>query len=104
MGKRAKSANPYCNCESFSIMAINSLFQIVSMHARTIPRPATKKSRKAFWLKKPHMWTWMSSAISLIALLLFAITASQLITGDNKDATPVADKREERKPPKEEKR
>src|SRR3546814_12471163 len=66
MGKRAKSANPYCNCESFSIMAINSLFQIVSMHAPTLPRPATKKSRKAFWLKQLHMWHWMSSAISLI--------------------------------------
>src|SRR3546814_10484199 len=59
-------------------MAINSLFQIVSMHAPTLPRPATKKSRKAFWLKQLHMLHWMSSAISLIGLLLFAITGFTL--------------------------
>lgn len=41
------------------------------------PRPA-KKSRKAFWLKQLHMWHWMSSAISLIGLLLFAITGFTL--------------------------
>src|SRR3546814_10812573 len=93
MGKRAKSANPYCNCESFSIMAINSLFQIVSMHAPTLPRPATKKSRKAFWLKQLHMWHWMSSAISLIGLLLFAITGFTLNHAADIEASPVVAER-----------
>lgn len=41
-------------------------------------KPSTKKSRKAFWLKQLHTWHWMSSAISLIGLLLFAITGFTL--------------------------
>src|SRR3546814_5708956 len=95
MGKRAKRANPYCNCESFSIMAINSLIQIVSMHAPTLPRPATKKSRKAFWLKHLHMWHWMSSAISLIGLLLLAITGLTLNHAADIEASQVGARSEE---------
>lgn len=47
------------------------------MHApaRTQPR---KKSAKAFWLKQLHTWHWVSSAISLIGLLLFAFTGITL--------------------------
>lgn len=37
-----------------------------------------KRARKAFWLKQLHMWHWMSSAISLIGLMLFAITGFTL--------------------------
>src|SRR3546814_5793 len=99
MGKRAKSANPYCNCESFSIMAINSLFQIGTMHAPTRPRPATKKGRKAFWLKQLHMWHWMSSAISLIGLLLFAITGFTLNHAADIEASPVVAERAAQMPP-----
>lgn len=39
---------------------------------------APKRSRKSFWLKQLHSWHWMSSAISLIGLLLFAITGFTL--------------------------
>ncbi|WP_411342191.1 PepSY-associated TM helix domain-containing protein [Sphingopyxis sp. J-6] len=59
------------------------------MHAPTTPRPATKKSRKAFWLKQLHMWHWMSSAISLIGLLLFAITGFTLNHAADIEASPV---------------
>ena len=48
------------------------------MHAPTPTHTPTKKSRRAFWLKQLHMWHWMSSAISLIGLLLFAITGFTL--------------------------
>ncbi len=48
------------------------------MYAPTPTRTPTKKSRRAFWLKQLHMWHWMSSAISLIGLLLFAITGFTL--------------------------
>ncbi|HWL46853.1 MAG TPA: PepSY-associated TM helix domain-containing protein [Sphingomonadaceae bacterium] len=37
-----------------------------------------RKSRRAFWMKQLHQWHWMSSAISLIGLLLFAITGITL--------------------------
>ncbi|WP_422062410.1 PepSY-associated TM helix domain-containing protein [Sphingopyxis sp.] len=59
------------------------------MHAPRTQRPATKKSRKAFWLKQLHMWHWMSSAISLIGLLLFAITGFTLNHAADIEATPV---------------
>jgi uncharacterized protein len=39
---------------------------------------APRRSRKSFWLKQLHTWHWMSSAISLIGLLLFAITGFTL--------------------------
>jgi uncharacterized protein len=48
------------------------------MHG-TAAQPATRKrSRKSFWLKQLHTWHWMSSAISLIGLMLFAITGFTL--------------------------
>ncbi len=52
--------------------------------------PATRKrSRKAFWLKQLHTWHWMSSAISLIGLLLFAITGFTLNHAAEIEANPV---------------
>jgi hypothetical protein len=44
------------------------------------PPPAKKKKRsaKSFWLKQLHTWHWMSSAVSMIGLLLFAITGFTL--------------------------
>ncbi len=62
---------------------------LLQMHAPRTQRPATKKSRKAFWLKQLHMWHWMSSAISLIGLLLFAITGFTLNHAADIEATPV---------------
>ena len=59
------------------------------MHAPTSSRPATKKSRKAFWLKQLHMWHWMSSAVSLIGLLLFAITGFTLNHAADIEGSPV---------------
>jgi uncharacterized protein len=59
------------------------------MHAPNPPRPAIKKSRKAFWLKQLHMWHWMSSAVCLIGLLLFAITGFTLNHAADIEASPV---------------
>lgn len=47
----------------------------------TIPRPARRPKRgsaRAFWWKQLHLWHWVSSAISLIGLLLFAATGITL--------------------------
>ncbi|MEG3180909.1 PepSY-associated TM helix domain-containing protein [Sphingomonas sp. LT1P40] len=46
------------------------------MHGTT-PAPR-KRSRKSFWLKQLHTWHWISSAVSLVGLLLFAITGFTL--------------------------
>ncbi|WP_432770684.1 MAG: hypothetical protein HEQ22_08140 [Sphingopyxis sp.] len=59
------------------------------MHAPSPSRPATTKSRKSFWLKQLHMWHWMSSAVSLIGLLLFAITGFTLNHAADIEASPV---------------
>lgn len=37
-----------------------------------------KKSRKSYWLKQMHTWHWISSAICLICMILFAITGITL--------------------------
>lgn len=59
------------------------------MHApvRTTPRKK-KKGTKAFWLKQLHTWHWVSSAISLIGLLLFAFTGITLNHAADLEASP----------------
>ena len=37
-----------------------------------------RPGRKAFWLKQLHTWHWVSSAISLVGLLLFTVTGFTL--------------------------
>ena len=69
------------------------------MHARNAPRPAMKKSRKAFWLKQLHMWHWMSSAVCLIGLLLFAITGFTLNHAADIEASPVVTEKSAVLPP-----
>ena len=58
------------------------------MHAPQTQRPAAKKSRKTFRLKQLHMWHWMSSAISLIGLVLFAVTGFTLNHAADIEGTP----------------
>ena len=41
------------------------------------PRPAMNAAR-SFWLKQLHAWHWISAALSLVGLLLFAITGVTL--------------------------
>lgn len=58
--------------------------------AAAVPSPSAprKKSRKAFWLRQLHTWHWMSSALSLIGLLLFAITGFTLNHAADIEGTP----------------
>jgi hypothetical protein len=59
------------------------------MHAPAPPARPVKKRRKAFWLKQLHTWHWISSAISLIGLLLFAITGFTLNHAADIEGSPV---------------
>lgn len=43
------------------------------------------RSRRAFWTKQLHQWHWISSAICLVAMMLFSITG---ITLNHADAIP----------------
>ena len=46
---------------------------------------AKKRFGRAFWAKQLHQWHWISSAICLIAMMLFSITG---ITLNHADAIP----------------
>jgi uncharacterized protein len=54
-------------------------------------KPAARKSRKArtFWLKQLHTWHWISAAVSLAAMLLFAVTGITLNHAASISAEPV---------------
>lgn len=43
-----------------------------------LPATAVAKRRKAFWTKQFYLWHWVSSAICLAAMLLFAVTGITL--------------------------
>ncbi len=42
------------------------------------PSAARLSSARAFWLKQLHQWHWISASVSLIGLILFAITGFTL--------------------------
>lgn len=48
--------------------------------AKPEPKPGPKKNKKvrAFWLKQLHTWHWVSAAVSLAGMFLFAITGITL--------------------------
>ncbi|MES2755408.1 MAG: PepSY-associated TM helix domain-containing protein [Pseudomonadota bacterium] len=48
-----------------------------------------RPGRKTFWLKQLHTWHWISSAVSLIGLLLFAVTGFTLNHAGQIGAEPV---------------
>lgn len=47
--------------------------------AATAPKPRKAlNAARSFWLKQLHQWHWISAAVSLIGLMLFAITGITL--------------------------
>jgi len=69
------------------------------MHGTAATPAKAKRSRKSFWLKQLHTWHWMSSAISLIGLLLFAITGFTLNHAADIEAAPKSVERAAQLPP-----
>lgn len=51
------------------------------------------QQRRAFWLRHLHQWHWISAAISLIAMLLFAATGITLNHSADIEAQPVVSKK-----------
>lgn len=59
------------------------------------PEPALADvQRRAWWLKTLHQWHWVSSAICLVAMLLFAITGITLNHAAQIKTTPIVTKRD----------
>lgn len=50
---------------------------------------STAPHRRSFWLKQLHQWHWISAALSLIGMLLFAITGITLNHAGQIEAEPV---------------
>lgn len=65
------------------------------MSAEKKPDP----QRRAFWLKTLHQWHWISSALCLVALLVFAATGITLNHAADVEATPVVSKKQGELPP-----
>ena len=54
--------------------------------------------QRAFWLKKLHEWHWISSAICLIGMLLFAVTGFTLNHAGQIEAKPRVETRDAQLP------
>jgi len=70
----------------------------VPLSPSTQPRRAQRKAR-AWWLKQFHTWHWISAAVSLIGMLLFAVTGLTLNHAGSIDASPVVTSRAAQLPP-----
>jgi len=53
------------------------------------PAPALPGAKRALWLKQLHQWHWISSAICLMAMLLFSFTGLTLNNATLIEAEPV---------------
>jgi hypothetical protein len=50
--------------------------------------PASSQQRRGFWLRTLHQWHWISSAVCLIGMLLFAATGITLNHASRIEAQP----------------
>ncbi len=57
--------------------------------ARRAARPARKSGIPAFWTRQFHTWHWMSSALCLVGMVLFAITGITLNHAAAIESAPV---------------
>ena len=67
--------------------------------APVIEPPARGTPRRAYWLKTLHQWHWISSAIALVGMLLFAVTGITLNHAVQIEGTPTVVSREGELPP-----
>jgi hypothetical protein len=56
-------------------------------------------ARRAYWLKTLHQWHWISSALCLVGLLLFALTGITLNNASRIGATPKVTSLKQQLPP-----
>jgi hypothetical protein len=54
-----------------------------------VAKPRKSRKARSFWLKQLHTWHWISAAVSLTAMLLFAITGLTLNHAASIAADPI---------------
>src|SRR5438067_8453590 len=57
--------------------------------ATALPGGLSASPRRALWLRKLHQWHWISSALCLMAMLLFSITGFTLNHASQIETKPV---------------
>ncbi|PHY21256.1 PepSY-associated TM helix domain-containing protein [Caulobacter sp. BP25] len=62
-------------------------------------KSAADQHRRSFWLKQLHQWHWISAAVSLVGMLLFAITGITLNHAGQIEAEPKVVSRKATLPP-----
>ncbi|OYW99698.1 MAG: hypothetical protein B7Z12_17590 [Caulobacter vibrioides] len=62
-------------------------------------KSAAAQHRRSFWLKQLHQWHWISAALSLVGMLLFAITGITLNHAGQIEAEPQVVSRKATLPP-----
>lgn len=62
-------------------------------------KSAAAQHRRSFWLKQLHQWHWISAALSLVGMLLFAITGITLNHAGQIEAEPRVVSRKATLPP-----
>ncbi|GAB7126966.1 PepSY-associated TM helix domain-containing protein [Silvimonas sp. JCM 19000] len=63
------------------------------MSASTENPSAAHRQQRAFWLKHLHRWHWISAALCMIGMLLFAVTGITLNHAAQIEAHPQVEKR-----------
>lgn len=61
-------------------------------------RDTVDRQRRAFWIKHLHRWHWISSAVSLVVLLMFSVTGFTLNHAARIEAAPRVEKHDARLP------
>lgn len=77
------------NCERFALwFTIHGRRTSGTTGAFQHMRDTVDRQRRAFWLKHLHRWHWISSAVSLVVLLLFSVTGFTLNHAARIEASP----------------
>jgi hypothetical protein len=66
---------------------------------KALVKSAADQHRRSFWLKQLHQWHWISAAVSLIGMLMFAVTGFTLNHASQIEAKPVVVDRKTTLPP-----
>ena len=61
-------------------------------------RDTVDRQRRALWIKHLHRWHWISSAVSLVVLLMFSVTGFTLNHAAGIEAAPRIEKHDARLP------
>jgi len=62
--------------------------------SRSVPSTVQQQQSRGFWLRTLHQWHWISSAVCLIGMLLFAATGITLNHAAKIEATPQVQNRQ----------